>query len=378
MKFSRIIKSKFKDQRGAVAVIVAVCMAMLIGFLALAIDVGYLYATKNELQNAADAAALAGAGKLGEIYSDPDVDFSTYVCTDEDKTAIRASAMDVVGTGKNSAGGGNISIRVEDIFIDNLAGVEGTFPDYRFNTNDDNQPDAVRVIVRRDSTLNGRISTFFAKIFNIYSLPVTADATAALTGLSIAGPGGLPLPVAINSSWMETLPCNEDLTFHPSSADVCSAWHSFTVDSGYNDSASPHSGIRGLIDDITDFTYESPETIAGVTKYSFTNATMASVFTGDYIQNLFNDRRVRNDGIHDMDENDATWTLSVPVYDDSVGGCNPNEPIVIVGFTSITITNVSPPPETTIYATVACDEIKPGRGGGAEFGTKGSIPGLIE
>ena len=51
-------------QGGAVAVTVGVSMVMLIGFLALVIDLGHLYITKTELQNAADAAALAGAKEL--------------------------------------------------------------------------------------------------------------------------------------------------------------------------------------------------------------------------------------------------------------------------------------------------------------------------
>ena len=42
----------------------AIGLLSLLGFAALAIDVGYLFVVRNELQNAADAAALAGAGHL--------------------------------------------------------------------------------------------------------------------------------------------------------------------------------------------------------------------------------------------------------------------------------------------------------------------------
>ncbi|GAC1489885.1 MAG: hypothetical protein NVS2B15_08050 [Pseudarthrobacter sp.] len=48
-----------ESERGAVAVIVALMMVVLIGFGALALDVGMLYAQKTQLQNGADAAALA-------------------------------------------------------------------------------------------------------------------------------------------------------------------------------------------------------------------------------------------------------------------------------------------------------------------------------
>lgn len=373
MKLAQIIKLKFKDQSGAVAVMVAVSMVMLLSFLALAIDVGYLSTTKNELQNVADAAALAAAGKLGDIYSDPTIDPTTYYCND--RADIVLSAQGVVGVGKNAAGGKDILIRDEDIYIDNLKDVKEDFPKYRFDTNDYNQPDAVRVIARRDSDANSPISTFFARIFGMDILSVTADATAALTGESTAGTGGLPLPVAINESWLGTSPCNQDLTFHPSSAGVCAAWHTFTDDNGYNPNANH---IATMLDDITALTYDSPPTDAGVTQFDFTNGTLASLFTHDNIQNLFDDRKVRNDGKLDMDEDPETWTLTVPVYDDILEGCNPNGLIVITGFTSITITAVTPPPETTIYATVVCDQVKPGRGGGGEYGTMGSIPGLVE
>ncbi|MDE2387812.1 MAG: pilus assembly protein [Betaproteobacteria bacterium] len=51
-------------ERGAVAVLVAASMAVLIGFVGLALDLGKLYVAKTELQNSADACALAAAREL--------------------------------------------------------------------------------------------------------------------------------------------------------------------------------------------------------------------------------------------------------------------------------------------------------------------------
>ncbi len=53
-----------RRQRGAVAVIVAIVLAVLIGFVGLALDLGKLYVTRSELQNSADACALAAARDL--------------------------------------------------------------------------------------------------------------------------------------------------------------------------------------------------------------------------------------------------------------------------------------------------------------------------
>ena len=51
-------------ERGAVLVLVTLLLPVLIGFMALAIDVGYLYTVKRKLQTVADAAALACAYQM--------------------------------------------------------------------------------------------------------------------------------------------------------------------------------------------------------------------------------------------------------------------------------------------------------------------------
>ena len=53
-----------QKQKGAVAVLVALTLPVLVGAAALAVDLAYLHVVRNELQNDADAAALAGARKL--------------------------------------------------------------------------------------------------------------------------------------------------------------------------------------------------------------------------------------------------------------------------------------------------------------------------
>jgi uncharacterized membrane protein len=50
-----------KDAKGQVLVLTALCMALLLGFMAFAVDMGLLFHTKRNIQIAADAAAIAGA-----------------------------------------------------------------------------------------------------------------------------------------------------------------------------------------------------------------------------------------------------------------------------------------------------------------------------
>ena len=66
MKRLRIVLDQFfKDERGAVIVLVAFLLVfVLIGMAALTVDVGYLYLQKRHLQTTADAAALAAAWEL--------------------------------------------------------------------------------------------------------------------------------------------------------------------------------------------------------------------------------------------------------------------------------------------------------------------------
>ena len=249
MKIYNQLINKLKDQRGGVAIIVAIIVVFIvIALMALAIDVGRLYATKNELQNVADAAALAGAGKLGDIYThmtaaEQDAhDFST------DQAAIEASAQDVVGAGKNKVGGENITINAGDIIIYNVTDAGGNL---RFGgPNNYNLPDAVRVTVRRDSdpkSAEGPITTFFAKILGFGTADVWADATAALTTLDEVGSGEMNIPIGLSENMFPN-DCTDTIKFSPT-ADSCAAWSNFF--DPINASTLPAKLLGLILDDPT-------------------------------------------------------------------------------------------------------------------------------
>jgi uncharacterized membrane protein len=56
---------KNRSERGQALILLAVSLVVLLGFTALAIDGSLLYSDRRQLQTAADAAALAGAGAAG-------------------------------------------------------------------------------------------------------------------------------------------------------------------------------------------------------------------------------------------------------------------------------------------------------------------------
>jgi Flp pilus assembly protein TadG len=69
------MKSRFKGfsrQKGGVLALMAISLAVLIGFLGIVVDLGRLFVTKTELQSAMDACALAAAAELKPGVSPPD------------------------------------------------------------------------------------------------------------------------------------------------------------------------------------------------------------------------------------------------------------------------------------------------------------------
>ena len=382
------IKALFhlKDQRGVTALIVAILIFVLIGFIALGIDLGYMYSSRNELQNAADAAALAATGKLGNIYEGMPYDQQQeYICDGAEATMIKDVAKEIAL--KNKAATKQIEIRYEDIIIGQWTpGTPGTL------TPTPNQPDAVEVTARRDGTENGPISTFFARVLGIDTVDVSADATAALTGLGEVGEGGLPIPLGISKTRFESDEwCDKPIKLQPSNdLEACGGWHT------YDD---PDGKIKvELLPGLIDGSIKSPETEAyGEDLFYFTGGTVDPAFV--LLRDLYEANKALDD---DMDP--ETWTTTVVVYD-SDDCSNPNTSLPIIGFAMIRIYGVcsatsdpsipitggppnGPPPgppqthcvlgEKQIVAIITCDYIEAGRGGGGEYGLKGSIPGLVE
>jgi Flp pilus assembly protein TadG len=351
--------AKLNDQKGTVVVVVALVLLLLVGFAALALDVGYMMVKKNELQNIADSASLAATGKLGSIYTT--LDYSA-------QQAYVASPADIVPVATALGNSMSNPIRDSDVIIGHWQFSTNTF------TPGLTKPNAVRVFTHRDSVANGPVQTLLAQVVGINSIPVSAGATASLSGLYKAPEGGLPIPVGISKAWFTHDYCNQPIRLYPTNDPAgCAGWNVYT------ESPASSNELRTVIAGLTNGTYQSPETISGETGFNFTGGTLGNqAFTA--FQNLFNTMKVKNDGVLDKDTDPNTWTTSVPVYDwPDCSNPNPRDgAITIVGFATITITNVSTPPTMTIDAKVICDLITTGPGGGSDYGTIGSIPNLVQ
>ncbi|HSN05775.1 MAG TPA: pilus assembly protein TadG-related protein, partial [Candidatus Angelobacter sp.] len=80
-----------RGDRGAVAILVAIMAVLLVGMAAFAVDFGMAYANKTSLQKAADAAALAVAGRIIKL-SAPTDDCTAVHDAYANRTAYHSSA----------------------------------------------------------------------------------------------------------------------------------------------------------------------------------------------------------------------------------------------------------------------------------------------
>jgi len=247
------------NSRGGVLVLVALLLFVFIGIAALAIDIGYLSTTKNELQDVADAAALAGAGYLGSVYAT--LPHSQHA----DETFDPAVVLNEINSFKNIAAKSDIDIFLADIKV-------GKWDPDVLDIYDENQPgpDAVYVRARRDTGFNSKIITFFAGIFGegSESLAVSAEAVAALSGPTVIGDGELVMPIGLSEKSFPNS-CQDFIYFSPTPYS-CAGWTTLD-DEGVSSSTLADRMFDIVVSDQCDFCDPDPEvTDPGLTQDGYT------------------------------------------------------------------------------------------------------------
>jgi Flp pilus assembly protein TadG len=190
-------------------------MIPVLGMCAFSIDAGYIVLVQTDLQNAADAAALAGAEQLQGLYA-------IYTSPGADQSAVLTTATTNVapsGTYPNTTGAyayipGSPMWTAENIAHQNKAGgVQITVPDadVTFGYVDQNGnslplgtnfPNTITVWTRRDTTANNPIDLFFGPIYNKSQQSLKATATATIYAGDISSLKKIPgvdahvLPIA--------------------------------------------------------------------------------------------------------------------------------------------------------------------------------------
>ncbi|HJV84028.1 MAG TPA: Tad domain-containing protein [Noviherbaspirillum sp.] len=155
--------SLMKRQEGAIAIMAGILLFVLVGMLALAVDLGHVYIARTGLQNGADAAALAGARQLNDSLAGINAGVADAI------GIARHNEYDftkAVGTDASDAG---LTIRVGDCPDDGCMRTLDTV------TSD---AAAFGLSYMEVSTGNRSLDSWFAGIWNILNFDVSARAVA--------------------------------------------------------------------------------------------------------------------------------------------------------------------------------------------------------
>lgn len=163
-----LVQKTLIDQSGQTIPMAALGMFLLLGMGGLTIDVGRAYSVRTELQNAANAAALAGAPLVysgGSTIQVPSSQVQTAA------TAYSASGPSTPPNANYDPSMGTVITTVSTPCITALMSAPATC------SNTGNVPNAVRVVE------SAAVPTYFMSYFGTRTLNVQATATAAPTGV---------------------------------------------------------------------------------------------------------------------------------------------------------------------------------------------------
>ncbi|WP_240454170.1 pilus assembly protein TadG-related protein [Halomonas sp. NO4] len=298
-----------KRQQGVSVVLVAVSLVVLLGFMALAVDVGNLYVARNELHNAADAGSLAGARQLYITVDDPingtevkindgtdPYDGVNYLSAEGWATQAAQSngsqgeAAEVISARRghwsftNRTFTANPSTEVVDLH-------ERTTDELDLDTNFIN---AVEVVTARQQS---PVETFFASVLGIDDVDVLARSVAYIGFAGTLRPEDVDQPIALCKQALMNPGGNYscDVGRFIPEGDQTGGWTNFEHD---DSGATNAKEIRDLVEgDGNENEMYFGEDIAT------NNGQVQSAFDAFY------DRWV------DETSREVTWTLTLPVID---------------------------------------------------------------
>jgi hypothetical protein len=160
------------NNKGIAVVYLALMIVVLVAFVGLAVDIGYMYVAKGQLQNASDSGALAGAAKLDKTNSTTQSDARLAATTFANTNTVVPSGTKVIisNDGTNALAPGN------DITVGNWdATKDPKYLEGRIPIN------AVQARARRSSdSPGGAVDIFFARVMGWETMNTSAAAVAAM------------------------------------------------------------------------------------------------------------------------------------------------------------------------------------------------------
>lgn len=170
------VRDQRAHRRGAIVLLSAFLLVFLLAMVAFAVDIAWIVLTKNQLQNAADAAALAGADPLMDAFVQYQLAPAGAIQTTILNTALATARSNAKNYSSYNRGGdvGSLTINDSDIefgFIDASG---------KYTTTYSGMPNTIKITVRRDSTANGSLGLFFAPVLGKSSQDLMATAAATI------------------------------------------------------------------------------------------------------------------------------------------------------------------------------------------------------
>ena len=173
-------------RRANIVPLTAILLIPLLALAAFAVDLGYVVLIQSDLQNAADAAALAGASKLTDgfvKYNLPGQSSSAQASILSTAEA-NASAAAKQFAGLNNAGVTGLTLLDSDIEY----GFTDASGNYTANSaSSATFPNTIKVSLRRDGTANTSLGLFFGPVCGKSTQDLKATAAAAIYEVNING-----------------------------------------------------------------------------------------------------------------------------------------------------------------------------------------------
>ncbi|HEX9101519.1 MAG TPA: pilus assembly protein TadG-related protein [Polyangia bacterium] len=343
-------------QRGNIAILFALLLPVLLGFAALVIDLGHGWQVRNQLQNDADSAALAGVRDLDGTAAR----FATAI-----NSAVQYAAL-------NSANGSSVTLPASNVTLGNWNFNTRTFTAASAST----PPYKVNAVSVTAPTLTLR--TWFAPILGINSENVTTAAIAV--GGSPDATCGFPLAVPACSIINDdgTIRCNTTLTFGQATTDNVG----FTV-------FTPTSPVdTNNVECLMSIALGQCPPKTGPPCTCTTTCNTTSVASGSiYISNGNNLAQNDIDMINSyLAANPGGLYVQVPVLDSgsltksSCGSFQFNKAIPVDGYVEMHITGATSTPTKSVTATIDCTKTgsAPPGGTGGFFGYKSTNVYLVK
>jgi Flp pilus assembly protein TadG len=386
-------RTRQRDERGVAMLAVVAALVALIAAASLAIDVGMVLAARTQLQNAADAAALAAATGL----------------IDPNAPQVTLSEAESAGVSQAAQ---NFAVSAPSVNLD--------LADFRFgrwdtdvraldtsvDLTDPEQVTGVEVTARLDGAANGPVPALMARVLGRDQFAVTSSATAYLGYAGRVGPGQIDLPIAIDCCKLKGPECNDDycdtitqsppnpcplevpqlgdgmvscLEFH-NTGEQNACWTVFDGD-------HPPVNTPGLIDIIENgngeaVSIEDPIYLDNGDKTPVI-AEISDRFHGD---GAYFGEPDGVDRYEPFTGTEDSWVVGLPVVEcQTEAHCATGSPMQIVGYVCFEIREVLVTPEKIIKGRFLCPndplmaecDIGPSRTGGNDFGVRAQIPVLV-